>query len=1176
MSAIDHILPNQKLGLLTEWSAEDAGESALASWGWSLSNDPEAGRHWRPRARGVSTDAERGFRFRGRAAALQVIVNWITKTHDERRVLVVTGSPGVGKSAVLGRIVTTADAGMADALPSDDGAVRAPVGSVACAVHARGKTASEVAREIAAAASAQLPERIDDLAPHLRVALAGRDPAIIFSIVIDALDEAVTPREARTIMRRVAWPLAETCADLGVRVVVGTRRNDDEGSLLSTLGSDAVVVDLDTNEYFSEGDLVAYALATLQLLGDERPDNPYEDTHAAASTAEQIAIMSQGNFLVAGLVARAHGMHDHQQIPLEELSFTPTVAAALETYLQQLPEVDGVSAKDVLTALAYAETPGLPVGLWRIVIAALSGRAPAEQQLRSFARSSAANFLLETSTTPSPTSVFRLFHQALNDALLAGGSRNIAEDEAVIAEALMRHGRSAGWHSAPPYLLRSLPQHASRGGVVNSLLIDPQYVLHADLRRLVRAASAAATEEGRTLVRLLRKTPRALDVTPSIRVALLSLTETFDALGATYRTCDVPSPYRAVWSALLPQQEETVLEGHTRPLTAVSTVRVGQRNLIATASEDHTVRIWDPETGEHLRTLISGAEPVSAMTALPIGGERDLLATAELGHDQKCWVVRVWEPESGALVRTIEEFTGQVSAIASVSNGDRTLLALVSDDHSVRIYDTESGTAVKAFNGHTDWVNAVASVIYGGRVFLATASDDGTVWVWDFESGDHLNTFSGHVGRVNAVTGVSSGDRMFLATAGDDETVRIWDLSTGANDYTLSGHTGPVNALVELSLGGRTFLATVSDDETVRIWDPVTWTLTAVLKGHAGWVNAISTVPAGDRTLIATGGADRTLHLWDPENRLHSQNEEGHIGAVHKVRAICTSSRTFIATASSDETVRLWDPETGQAVHVFDSVGHVRALSTVHTSHQTLLAITGGDSSTKLWDPETATQIFSLGSHVGAVNALAAVSLGGRTFLVTASSDNTVRIWDPETGDQVRSLEGHEAPVTALTTVSLGGRTFLVTASSDNTVRIWDPETGDQVRSLEGHEAPVTALTTVSLGGRTFLVTASSDNTVRIWDPETGDQVRTLHDRVSGVVDLATVQLGERTLLATACDDRTVRIWNCASGRFLLDIPVRHEPKAIDAIQGLLFVGTTGGIIALSLASEMAGFDQQP
>src|SRR5262249_33585964 len=97
-------VPGQRLGELTGWSGWGSGEAA--AWGWGLTDDPEAARHWRPRARGVSVDTERGYRFRGRTVALTEIVSWLDRSAPDRRVLVVTGSPGVGKSAGRGRGVT--------------------------------------------------------------------------------------------------------------------------------------------------------------------------------------------------------------------------------------------------------------------------------------------------------------------------------------------------------------------------------------------------------------------------------------------------------------------------------------------------------------------------------------------------------------------------------------------------------------------------------------------------------------------------------------------------------------------------------------------------------------------------------------------------------------------------------------------------------------------------------------------------------------------------------------------------------------------------------------------------------------------------------------------------------------------------------------------------------------
>ena len=305
----DLCFQDHKLAVLASWSAEAAGEVAQKQWGWTLTRDPEGVRHWRPRARGVSIESERGYRFRGRTVALGQIAGWLDRPEPDRRVLVITGSPGVGKSAVLGRIVTTADNTVRAWLPPGDEAACASVGSVSCAVHAKAKTALEVAEEIARAASARLPEDTGDLVPAIREALEERGGRR-FNVIIDALDEAASPAQARAIIDRVVLPLAETCSDIGAQVVVGTRRRDDAGDLLSRFGGALAAINLDDAEYYAEEDLAAYTLACLQLAGDERPGNPYLDDVLAATLASRIASMADRNFLIAGLIARSHGLHD--------------------------------------------------------------------------------------------------------------------------------------------------------------------------------------------------------------------------------------------------------------------------------------------------------------------------------------------------------------------------------------------------------------------------------------------------------------------------------------------------------------------------------------------------------------------------------------------------------------------------------------------------------------------------------------------------------------------------------------------------------------------------------------------------------------------------------------------------------------------------------------------------
>jgi WD40 repeat protein len=62
--------------------------------------------------------------------------------------------------------------------------------------------------------------------------------------------------------------------------------------------------------------------------------------------------------------------------------------------------------------------------------------------------------------------------------------------------------------------------------------------------------------------------------------------------------------------------------------------------LLATASVDETARLWDPATGEHLRTLTGHDGPVLGVAFSPGGFSPDgrLLATAS---DDK--MARLWD-----------------------------------------------------------------------------------------------------------------------------------------------------------------------------------------------------------------------------------------------------------------------------------------------------------------------------------------------------------------------------------------------------------------------------------------------------------------------------------------------------------------------------------------------------
>ena len=1047
----DLYFPDQGFGMLANWSVEVAGEVALQQWGWTLTRDPEGIRHWRPRARGVSIESERGYRFRGRTEALNQVVEWLDRPEPDRRVLVVTGSPGVGKSAVLGRIVTTADVGIRALLPVDDKAVRASVGSVSCAVHAKAKTALEVAEEIARAASARLPEDAGDLAPAIRDALGERDGRR-FNVVIDALDEAASPSQARAIIDSVVLPLTETCHDVGAQVVVGTRRRDDGGDLLSRLGGALVAIDLDHPDYFAEEDLVAYAMACLQLAGAERPGNPYADDALAASFASRIAAMSGRNFLVAGLVARAHGLHDQVGADPMQPTFPSTVESALAAYLQRLSPVAGVPASQVMTALAFAEAPGLPARLWQLAIEALDGTSISVDNLIRFARSSAANFLVEVGgegASMRDAVTYRLFHQALNDALLSARSdvRLRSDDERALTRGFMSYGQLRRWEDVPDYLLRSLSSHARAAGLVDDLLNDDAYLLRADLRRVMQVTDDAKSVQSRNRARLLRLTPQAINAGPMDRAALFSVTEAMDDLGTSYRSGSWEPPYLAQWASVAPRTERATLTGHLRSVRAVCSVTVDGRQLLASASDDRTVRIWDPQTGQQRTVLEGHLRSVRAVCPVTVDG-RQLLASAS---DDR--TVRIWDPQTGQQRTVLEGHLRSVRAVCPVTVDGRQLLASASADRTVRIWDPQTGQQRTVLQGHEERVKAVCPVTVDGRQLLASAGDDRTVRIWDPQTGQQRTILEVPYPGIWGVCPVTVDGRQLLASAGDDRIVRIWDPQTGQQRATLQGHQERVKAVCPVTVDGRQLLASVGDDRTVRIWDPQTGQQQIILRGHQDEVYSVCAVTVDGQELLASAGDDRTVRIWDLQIGQQRTVLEGHQDEVYSVCPVTLDRQELLASAGDDRTVRIWDPQIGQQRTVLE--GHqdqVYSVCPVTVDGRQLLASGGADRTVRIWDPQTGQQRTVLEGHQDEVYSVCRVTVDGRQLLASGGADRTVRIWDPQIGQQRTVLEGHLRGVHAVCRVTVDGRQLLASGGADRTVRIWDPQTGQQRTVLEGHQ----------------------------------------------------------------------------------------------------------------------------
>ena len=583
-------------------------------------------------------------------------------------------------------------------------------------------------------------------------------------------------------------------------------------------------------------------------------------------------------------------------------------------------------------------------------------------------------------------------------------------------------------------------------------------------------------------------------------------------------------------------QEYNRLEGHNNWVwqAAISP----QGNLIATASEDKTVKIWSSD-GKLLKTIPHG-DRVNGIAFSPDGEtiataskdqtvklwniEGELLATLA-GHGRTVYsvafspdgqtiasgskdkTIKIWSRE-GKLLATLEGKDGHKSDVTSLSfSPDGKTLASGSFDTTVKIWEvnrSDKGAKPKllrTLNNHDKGVTSVSFSPDGKK--LASASEDGIWILWD-SSGNYLNTHKAHDDIIWMIS--FSPDSRTLATASNDRSVKLWS-QDGSLLQTLKGHKSAVYGVSFAPDEGQDKLAiaSASADNTVKLWRFEN-RLRKSLQGHTERVNSVSFSPDGQT--LASAARDNTIKLWRRDGTF-LQTLKGHKDWVYGVTY--SPDNQTIASASADKTVKLWR-ENGNLLHTLR--GHKDQVNNVNFSPEgDLLVSAARDNTAKIWSIE-GNLLQTLEGHKGWVYH-ASFSPDGQT-IATASADNTVKLWKQD-GTLLQTLRGHKDEVNWVA-FSPDGKA-IATAGDDNTVRLWSLD-GTLLKTLKGHTSKVVAVN-FSPDGK-ILASVSWDKTIKLWSRN--ELLQTLEGHGDFVHGISFSPDG--TELASAGWDRTVKLWD--------------------------------------------------
>ncbi|MFB7708962.1 caspase family protein [Streptomyces sp. NPDC056105] len=1112
--------------------------------------------HFDPRSRGLENTGELGDYFTGRVLALEELAGFLTTcdANHDRKARVVTGDPGSGKSALLGRLLTLTDP---DASSPH-----------VIALHARRASLTDLVTALTEALHLPAPADRDTVL----TALSARTTPV--SVVVDSLDESGTAGDAQE-SRRIARELLQPLSTLpSVRLVVGTRRPQ-----IPSLGHAVHILDLDAPEHLTRADITAYARAVLEDAQDPDSRSPYRHNPALAATiSEGIAERAGSSYLVARMTARAlvHGQITVDTARPDWRERLPSDAReAFAAYLDRFGP-DHPKAERLLRPLAYAQGTGLPWStLWAPLAEALSG-VPCSQDDLDWLHRHAGAYIVETPTPDG--SAYRLFHETMAEHLRRTG--NESDDHATIARtliALVHRDPATGvndWPAAHPYIRRHVATHAAAGGVLTRLLEDPEYLVHSDAAPLLRALDTVIDPVHRTVADIYRASAAVhASLTSDGRRDILAI----DAaryqqpqLAAEFARTRPWAPRWATGNLVHPAYQAT-LTGHTGYVNAVVVTEIDSRAHAVSVGSDRTVRVWDLETNTQRATLTGHTDNVNAVGVTEIDG-RPHAVTA--GDDR---TVCVWDLVSGTERAVLTGHTSRVETVVMAEIDGRPHALTGSRDGTVRLWDVVSAVERAVLTGHTDRVRTVVVTEIDGRPHALTGSRDGTVRLWDLLSGTERDVLTDHVGQagevemvavveidnaphavvvgigrqvrtwnlatgterasiavpsrwVNAAVVTELHDRPHVLTASsDDGTVRVWDLVAGVERDDLAVSTRALRLMVVADISGRPHALATGDDGTVQVWDVASGTERTVLTGHTGSVLMMAVAQIGGRLHALSTGPEGAVQVWDLAVEPRLASAPGHSATVRTMAGAEIEGRSHAFTAGDDGAVRVWDVVSGAERAVLEGhVGAVKAVA-VTTLDGRYYALTV-DETAKIWDVASGTLRGVFTGHTNLVNSLAVVEIDGRPHAVTASADSTVRVWDVASGSERAVLEGHTGGVTEAVVTEIDGRPHAISAGFDGTVRVWDVISGTERAVLTGHTRWVRMLLVTEIDGRPHVVTSSEDRTVRVWDLVAGAERAVLTGHARSLIAVKVTELRGRTHALTTSFDRTVRVWDLVTG----------------------------------------------
>jgi len=353
--------------------------------------------------------------------------------------------------------------------------------------------------------------------------------------------------------------------------------------------------------------------------------------------------------------------------------------------------------------------------------------------------------------------------------------------------------------------------------------------------------------------------------------------------------------------ALLDANTGEIKSQHTNHTAWVSSIVFSpDGKILASASADHTIRLWDVESWKEIAVLRGHLQEVRALAFSPDG--------KTLASGSKDETIKLWSVAPRAEEQTDFKFQNVVEKLVAP---DGSVLLTWHDGNTITFWNTADMEKI----GHYPMpsTNFTSWALAPGGTLLGIGELDGQIKLWSRASQNLLAKFHAHDGEIDGL--IFSADGSVLISIGKDQTVKLWQVMSQKQIGKLAvphrwRWAGPLAVSADSTMLAMGLTLEKAPDGLVTLWNLPSRQEIALLTAHHQGIHDMAFAPDGKT--LATASVDGTAKLWDVS--AHECKGVLNVG-LSWARSICYSPdgrRLGVGTDAGG--IKVWDTTTSQEV----------------------------------------------------------------------------------------------------------------------------------------------------------------------------------------------------------------------------------------------------------------------